>query len=295
MELNEKIDKKFMEGEKEIGETSTPDTQQNLEVETTQTEQTKSPVVSLSNPITPTQEEREDAGLILDTPETTQEEVGDTVVEEQSLTPETPDTPEVASVNDSGLEENPFSLDGVATKMFTQSQVDEIAGKTRVDTREKTFRYIYGRYGVDSEEQLDELVGRAQKFDLLQEDFDAQKKSWEEHNTQRDRELVEIKEQVALMQSGIDSNRYEDAKLILKGKGLEVNLENIERELATHPEWRKVSSGTSEEEEKNFVKVDETKTITPTQVSKVSVLGNEASSYDGESEEDYALNKIFKV
>lgn len=286
------IETKIMEGEKEIGETSTPDTQQNLEVETTQTEQTESPVVSLSNPITPTQEEKEDAGLIPDTPETTQPPVlGDTVVEEQSLTPETPDT---KSASESGLEENPFSLDGVATKMFTQSQVDEIAGKTRVDTREKTFRYIYGRYGVDSEEQLDELVGRAQKFDLLQEDFDTQKKSWEEHNTQRDRELVEIKEQVALMQSGIDSNRYEDAKLILKGKGLEVNLENIERELATHPEWKKVSPATNEEE-KNFVKVDETKTITPAQVSKVSVLGNEASGYDGESEEDYALNKIFKV
>jgi hypothetical protein len=191
-------------------------------------------------------------------------------------------------------EENMFSIDSPATKTFTQSQVDEIAGKTRFETREKTFRYIYGRYGVNSEEELDELVGRGQRFELLQEEFDTSKKDWDNHNMLRDKELADIKEQVALMQSGIDSNRYEDAKFILKGKGLDISLENIEKELGTHPEWKKILPETTSEHADKFVKNSES-TVPTQKISKLSVLGNDEQNYQGESEEDYALNKIFKV
>ena len=48
-----------------------------------------------------------------------------------------------------------------------------------------------------------------------------------------------MKERVALLESGIDKDRFEDARLILRGKGLEVTAENIAAELATHPEWKK--------------------------------------------------------
>jgi hypothetical protein len=68
------------------------------------------------------------------------------------------------------------------------------------------------------------------------------------------------------MQSGIDSDRYEDAKLILRGKGLEVSLENIQNELATHPEWKKVEA---QPEPAPFIKKEN-----PEPVSKISVLGN---------------------
>ena len=179
--------------------------------------------------------------------------------------------------------ENPFSID---SKVFTQSQVDEIAGKTRVDTREKTFKYIYGRYGVNNEEELDEMVGRGQRFDLLQEEFDNAKTEWNTRNSEREKELAQVKEQIALMQSDIDSSRYEDAKLILKGKGLDITVENIERELATHPEWSKKS------QTENFVKVEDKSPVE----SKISVLGNDTQKYDASrDEEEFALNNIFKV
>lgn len=179
--------------------------------------------------------------------------------------------------------ENPFSID---SKIFTQSQVDEIAGKTRVDTREKTFKYIYGRYGVNNEEELDEMVGRGQRFDLLQEEFDNAKTEWNTRNSEREKELAQVKEQIALMQSDIDSSRYEDAKLILKGKGLDITVENIERELATHPEWSKKS------QTENFVKVEDKSPVE----SKISVLGNDTQKYDASrDEEEFALNNIFKV
>jgi hypothetical protein len=191
--------------------------------------------------------------------------------------------------------DNPFSTDFQATKTFTQSQVDEIAGKTRVDTRDKTFRYIYGRYGVNNEDELDELVGKGQRFELLQEEYDNEKREWNNHNSARDAELSSIKEQIALMQSGIDSNRYEDAKFILKGKGLDITSENIERELGTHPEWKKALPETTSEHADKFIKTDKPSIVETPKISKLSVLGNDKQDFQGESEEEYALNKIFKV
>lgn len=212
------------------------------------------------------------------------------------------ETPENVEGQVESVEENttttPLGGDGEEKleKMFTQSQVNDMIGNTRAETREKTFRYIYGRYGVNSEEELDAMIGNAQRFDSLKEKFDTERTAWKDHDTERDKELSEIKEQVALMQSGIDSQRYEDAKLILKGKGLEVSLDNITKELATHPEWRKLDEPQQpqEQEPQNFVKVREgEKSAEP--VSRISVLGNEGSPRNENAEEDYVLNKLFKV
>lgn len=124
-------------------------------------------------------------------------------------------------------------------KIFTQSQVDNLIGKTRVDTREKTFRYIYERYGVENEEQLDDLIGTAQKYGVLEDEFNGAKSSWKAEEKARNDELADVKERLALMESGIDNSRYDDAKLIIKGKGLDFTLENILKEVETHPEWKK--------------------------------------------------------
>ena len=170
---------------------------------------------------------------------------------------------------------------------FSQEDMDNLAGKIRSETRDKTFRYIYQRYGVNSEEELDGLVGNAQRYDSLQEQFEGERKSWKEQSSARDQELADIKEQVALMQSGIDKERYEDAKLILKGKGLEVNLENIQTELGTHPEWKKVEQKSDE-----FVKVGDAVPTQTEPVSKISALGNEAVGNKGETEEEYAMRLL---
>lgn len=180
-------------------------------------------------------------------------------------------------------------------RTFTQSQVDDIAGKTRTETRDKTFRYIYERYGVNSEAELDDLVGNAQRYDSLNERYENDKKVWQENDNASKKQLMELSEQVALMQSGIDNARYEDAKLILRGKGLDVNLDNINQELATHPEWRKTN-----QEEKPFVKTGEpmmNDTQTSGPETKISVLGNESnvSAAKEPSEEEIAMNRYFKL
>lgn len=175
-----------------------------------------------------------------------------------------PSSSQETELHDSKL---PGAQEAKSMPLFTQEQMNEKIGSTRVETREKTFKYVYDRYGVENEEQMDELFSNAQRFDSLKEQYDAEKAEWSSRNAERDAELASVKEQIALMQSGIDSARYEDAKLILKGKGLEVNAENIENELATHPEWKKAEPVM---EPAPFVKKEEN----PEPVSKISVLGN---------------------
>lgn len=171
------------------------------------------------------------------------------------------------------------------SKTFTQSQVDDIAGRTRLETREKTFRYIYDRYGVKDESELDNLIGNAQRYDTLNEQYENEKRSWQEADMNRNNELAEVKERIALMESGIDKERYEDAKLILKGKGLEINAENIANELNTHPEWKK--------QEPAPVPAP---LVPPEPESQISVLGNEVQpSGDQMSEEDFAMKHLFKL
>lgn len=273
--------------------------------------------VELNSSPVPTSEEVEDAGLdVSDENQTSSPEDGlsmddfNETEEEQPVEPEQPEQPVDAAPQSDTPEMNPMDSEPVnpnlsveengvtdmpAIKTFTQAQVDDIAGKTRTETREKTFRYIYDRYGVSNEAELDELIGNAQRYDSLQEEYDGAKKSWKESSAARDAELANIKEQVALMQSGIDEGRYEDAKFILRGKGIEVTLDNIKNELATHPEWRKKETG--EEPNQNFVKTGPSNTTHTEPVSKLSVLGNEKDpmSTQKQSEEDYALGRMFKV
>ena len=187
-------------------------------------------------------------------------------------------------------------------KTYTQEDLNDIAGKTRRETREKTFRYIYDRYGVQDEAGLDDLVGNAQRYDSLQEKYQTEKSDWEKQSSLRDKELADIKEQVALMQSGIDSDRYDDAKLILKGKGLEVSLENINEALSTHPEWKKENLMSKSEGDMDhpYVKVDESKPeVNQAPVSKISVLGNESTSAQGKNnsfeDEEARAMRLFKV
>jgi len=198
-----------------------------------------------------------------------QEEPADAVPEES-----VPAQPEI-------VEEN-GSFD-TSIKTFTQDDVDKLVGDTRVKTREKTFRYIYDRYGVKNEDELDSLVANAQRYDTQKEMYESEKANWETEKSDNDKRLSEMSEQIALMQSQIDPERYEDAKLILKGKGLEVSLENINSELATHPEWKKeepVAPAPAPVPEKPQM--------------RIKALGNEQKPAPELSEEEEA-QKLFKL
>lgn len=182
-----------------------------------------------------------------------------------------------------------------AEKLFTQSQVNDLVGKTRMETREQTYRAIYGRYGVNDEIGMDELVGNAQMYETVRGEYDEAKKGWEETNASRDAELAKVKEHVALLESGIDKSRFDDAKAIIKAKGLEVTAENIQNELATHPEWN--GSINKEDINPNFRPNPNLKPQTTTSPeSTIKVLGNEGNSdTGGMSEEEYAMKKLFKL
>ena len=196
--------------------------------------------VNLSNTTVPTPEEEENAGIETQVDEATQEPVQEAEVdiEQTEISPEPGETFGDGATEPGTIDEATGISEGLATKTFTQSQVDEIAGKIRKETREKVTKSFFDRYGVNSEEELDDLFGDAQRYTTVQDMYDAEKKTWAEADTARNAELASLKESVALLESGIDRNRYEDAKFILKGKGLEVTVENINKELSTHPEWK---------------------------------------------------------
>jgi len=274
------------------------------------------PVDNISNFPSPTEEQMEDADLV---PAPKDEEPSEPVKEEDvpadSVQPESEPEPSAPDMFDEFLDATEEGKDepvqseaelheenGVMEapiKMFTQSQVDDIAGKTRLETREKTFRYIYDRYGVNSEEELDDLIGNAQRYDSLKEAYDSERAEAKMAKEASDNELRDIKEKVALLESGIDKDRYEDAKFILKGKGLDVTIDNIQSELATHPEWRKVEVAESKPADNKFVKVSEGSVgqMPSEPVSKLSVLGNEpnADSEDVVSDEELKAMRMFKV
>lgn len=184
-----------------------------------------------------------------------------------------------------------------AEKLFTQSQVNDLVGRTRMETREQTYRAVYGRYGVNDEAGMDELVGNAQRYETVRGEYDEARKGWETTEAARNAELTEVKEHVALLESGIDRERFDDAKAIIKAKGLEITVENIQNELATHPEW-KGSKAADANPNPNF-RPDpngQPQNTTPAPESTIKVLGNEgAPESGGMSEEEYALKKLFKI
>ena len=255
--------------------------------------------VDLSNTTVPTPEEEENAGIEPQVDEATQEPVQE---DEVDIEPEPGETFGDGGTEPGTIDEATGIAEGSATKTFTQSQVDEIAGKIRKETREKVTRSFFDRYGVNSEEELDDLFGDAQRYTTVQDMYDAEKKTWTEADAARNAELASLKESVALLESGIDRNRYEDAKFILKGKGLEVTVENIEKELATHPEWKAtndigpVANPTPAHPFRKLPQPEAPATGNDEVPTQINVLGNNGSDNpEPELSERERAMKLFKV
>ena len=144
----------------------------------------------------------------------------------------------VDSVNDSVNDENPYvdeNAKKAEEKMLTQSQVNELVGKARKEGRESALKELMSRYGVYDEKELDSIFGRGQAYDDLDYDYKNQGQSYRDAMAEN-----------ALLKSHIDESRWEDVKLILGGKGLEVNAENISALLPSHPEWNGLNQTMSE-------------------------------------------------
>lgn len=243
----------------------------------------------------PTAEQIEEAGLA-PAPET--DEARETEADQEAQ--EAPEAPIPAQE----AEEAPGVVSGQATQTFTQSQVDEIAGKTRKEAEARALRKVYARYGVDGEEALDGLFGDAQRYGTLKDRYDAEAAAWKKEAAEREETLKGLSEQVALLRSGIDESRFEDATLIMRGKGLEITPETIAAELATHPEWKPAKEAETDAHPRFAKRPDapswrEQAPAGETQREvRLSVLGNDStqgSQAPEMSERDIAMKKIFKL
>lgn len=207
------------------------------------------------------------------------EDVGDT------FTPS-----EDESVNES-IEEEPAATE----KMLTQSQVNELVGRARQEGRESAMRELYERYGVSDDEEMNGIFGKGQAYDALNDEFIGQGDSYRN-----------VMAENALLKTNIDMNRWEDVKLILGGKGMEVNEENINAALATHPEWRAVAGADgktiiSPQEMDGIVSgqiIGSDKTFTnmsqQQQPARLKKLGNEANP-NNEISDDEKAKQLFGI
>lgn len=158
----------------------------------------------------------------------TEVEAADTAVEPE---PEAEVEPEIESEPEAEVEaeetEQPEVEEQPAEKMLTQSQVNELVGRARQEGRESALRELYGRYGVSDDAELDDVFGKGQAYYDLDDEYQAQGAS-----------MKALMAENALLKSKVDESRWDDIKLILGGKGIDITPENIEAMIPSHPEWR---------------------------------------------------------
>lgn len=157
----------------------------------------------------------------------------DTTIEQENKVDDTATSKE-KSQEETKADESPKSEEtkaGDENKTFTQDQVNEFI-KARLERENKK---LLNRYGVEKKEELDDLVGKAQSYDSVKEEFDKQKQ-----------ELSSLSEKLAFIENNINENRFDDVRAYFKGKNIEFNDENLKNELLTHPEWLNVVAKSSD-------------------------------------------------
>lgn len=134
-------------------------------------------------------------------------------------------------LSDNEVEESPSDESDTsatsAEKMLTQSQVNEIAARAREEGRRSAMRELLERYGVGAEDELNDVFGKGQAYDGLNDDYESSQIGYKQ-----------VMAENALLKTRIDPARWEDVRLILGGSNMDVTPENIELMLPSHPEWR---------------------------------------------------------
>lgn len=154
-------------------------------------------------------------------------------------------------------------------KWLSQSRVNELVGRARQEGRDSALKELFSRYGVGQETEMDEVFGKGQAYDSLNDEYLGVNNSYRE-----------VMAENALLKSQIDANRWDDVKLILGGKGLDITAENISSMLATHPEWK-----STPQVEENITPVEK-----PVVIRK---LGGDVSPQQDEISEEEKFNKLF--
>lgn len=145
------------------------------------------------------------------------EEIKETQVEEEVVTVGN-ETPEGKTQED----KIPIEKPNVSTGNFTQEQVNDIV-RARLERLQSR---IFNRYGVKNKTELDELIGKAQSYQVM----------YERYGLMKD-ENSGLKQELAFLKNNINPERKDDIMAYFKGKEIEFSNDNLINELATHPEW----------------------------------------------------------
>lgn len=151
----------------------------------------------------------------------------------------------LATEGGDGAEQSGAEEPKPSEKMVPQSKVNELVGRARQEGRESAMRELFDKYGVENAEELDEVFARGQQYDILNDTYESERGNFRS-----------VAQENALLRSGADEDRWDDIKLILGGRGLDVTLENIEEYAKTHPEWLKVKPDVSDDGLKQITKRD---------------------------------------
>lgn len=138
----------------------------------------------------------------------------------QEQTAETAKAEDEAKVTEQTAKEEPQKTE--EEEKFTQSQVNEIITR-RLAKQAEAF---YKKYGVNDEEGLNALVGKAKDYDNLSKKY----------GELSDRSS-ELNEKYLFNTNSIKKDREDDVRTYFKGKGLQLTDENIKEALKTHAEW----------------------------------------------------------
>lgn len=202
------------------------------------------------------------------------------------------DETENNSADSTSAEEQNGAKEEVEKAIFTQTQMNRLAGKAREEGRTSALKDLFARYGVADEDELNGIFGKGQTYDDLNDEYAAQGNS-----------IREVKAENALLRTGIVPERWDDVKAILGTKGLEVSQDNITAELATHPEWRGASVDTTEktpltpemaEAIKNTPSAAAASSVAESKISPIHRLGTESGDPDdGTAALEKKLNELF--
>jgi hypothetical protein len=144
-------------------------------------------------------------------------EVKPTAVKKEVQTPT--QTQPVAQVQETQQE---VTTPEQAPKMLSQEEVNRIVQSRLLDNKKS----LYTKYGVKDDTELDALIGRAKQYPDLEVKYN-----------QAQEQLKEFSNRKLLFTNNVNLAKYDDIITYMKGKGLELNADNVKKVLETHKEW----------------------------------------------------------
>ena len=120
--------------------------------------------------------------------------------------------------------------------IFTKERVNELMQK-RIERSHQAF---FNRYGVKDLNELDDLFGKANSVDTLNQKIEELTKGNQDLQTRFD-ELTnqnrDLSKKYAFSSKNIKPEMYSDIETYFKGKNLDINETTLSEELKTHLDW----------------------------------------------------------